>query len=188
MSQRHYLYLYCTDLDYFPVHREDFIRSCQDYGLLSKPYDSQGENLYLVGDHFLQHISFLGCSPYLKVYPENDQDSDFCSAVVPVSTTPVQFLSSQQKIRPRCPACKKSLPPIDTMLEDWRHHQSNKSVTCPTCNATSALYTLDWRKNAGFINFHIAISNIFPKEAIPGEALLNWLKSISESEWKYFYV
>jgi len=184
----HYLYLYCTDLTYFPEDFEAFIMACQVKGLLANRYEKLGPDHYLVGDHFLQHVSFLGCSPYLKVFPETDDDTDFCSAVIPASPTAVNYRASRQVTAPRCPVCKKSIQSYQTVMQEWQRHKKNIVIQCQKCGESSTLYDLDWRKNAGFFRFSIAISNIFPKEAIPGDALLDWLKALTQHEWKYFYI
>lgn len=184
----HYLYLYCTDLTYFPVDFEAFIKSCQEKGFLSNCYEKLGPDHYLVGEHFLQHVSFLGCSPYLKVFPETEEDTDFCTAKIPKSPTAINYQASQQVTAPRCPVCKKSIQSYHAVMQEWQQSKNNLAIQCQQCGETSALYDLDWRKNAGFFSFHIAISNIYPKEAIPGDNLLTWLGSITERGWKYFYV
>ncbi len=185
--QGNHLYLYCTDLNYFPDDYNAFIKSCQDKGLLGQASTNLGSNHYLVGDNFLQYVTFMGCSPYLKVYPEHEHDTDYCSAYIPDSSLTVRFVAGQQVTVPRCPLCKKAIPAGNDMLDTWMKDHTNKAIQCPHCNKTSMLYELDWRKNAGFFNFAIAISNIFPKEAIPGQALLDWLHSLTGCEWAYFY-
>ncbi len=188
LSQVHYLYLYCSNLNYFPENLETFIKSCQDIGFLANRYQKPGPEHYLVGDRFLQHVSFLGCSPYLKVHPETENDTDFCTASIPASSTAINYLASQHVTAPRCPVCKKSIAKYQTIMQEWTQNKSNTLIECQQCGESSALYDLDWRKNAGFFNFHIAISNIFPKEAIPGDALLDWLQATTKHEWKYFYI
>ncbi len=187
LPQGHHLYLYCVNLDYFPSDYDDFISNCQRHGLLAEASANLGPNHYLIGDNFLQYVSFLGCSPYLKVYPEHADDTDYCSAYIPDKTQAVRFLANKQVTAPRCPTCKRSIQPEYNLVEAWQKDKNNSAIQCQYCNTTSTLYELDWRKNAGFFNFAIAISNIFPKEAIPSQDLLDWLQDISGYEWRYFY-
>jgi putative component of membrane protein insertase Oxa1/YidC/SpoIIIJ protein YidD len=188
IPQGNLLYLYCTDLDYFPDDYTAFIKSCQDKKLLGQPSTNLGAHHYLVGDDFLHYVSFLGCSPYLKVYPEHENDTDCCSAYIPDTAQSIRFLAGQQVTAPRCPACKKAIHAGYDHVEAWLKDQKNSIVQCEHCNKTISLYELDWRRNAGFFNFAIAISNIFPKEAIPNQGLLDWLQGISGRQWRYFYV
>lgn len=181
----HCLYLY-TDLDYFPDHQPDFIHACIEKGLITTS-SLVSLDEYLVGDEFLQNVTFMGCSPYLKVYPDNDQDTDFCRVEIPSRKGTIQYISIPQAIAPRCPACRKAGYFPDNIIEQWEVQHENAAITCGNCLQPSYLYDLDWRRNAGFCQFYIRISNIFPKEAIPNESLLEWLASISKTDWKYFY-
>lgn len=181
----HYLYLY-TDLGYFPGHQPDFIHACIEKGLITTSSLVNSDE-YLVGDDFLQNVTFMGCSPYLKVYPDNDHDTDFCRIAIPSSIGSVQYISNPQATAPRCPSCRKAGYFPDNIIEHWNIQQENAVVTCGNCQQSSHLYDLDWRRNAGFCQFYMRISNIFPKEAIPNEALLEWLAGLSKTDWKYFY-
>jgi len=179
-TQGNYLYLYCTDLDYFPDDYTAFIKSCQEKALLGKPSNNLGVNHYFVGDDFLHYVSFLGCSPYLKVYPDDEKDTDYCSAYIPDTPQAARFLASQQVTAPRCPSCKKAIHPGYDILAAWEKDKNNNTVQCQHCDQVCHLFELDWRKNAGFINFAIAISNIFPNSRpklpmpVPLVFCMNW--------------
>lgn len=180
------LFLYCTDLEYFPGNLSGFIRQCQENGLLSGRDNNLHENDYRVGEKFLQHISFLGCSPYLKTEPEHEHDQNYCYVHISVPGV-IRFISGKHPKPPSCPGCKKRLNTENDFISAWHKDKNATAIQCAHCHNHFSIYDLHWHKNAGFVNFTIEISGIFPKEAIPGPLLLSWLKSVTGSEWQYFY-
>lgn len=182
-SSVHYLYLYCADINYIPESISRFVDQCRDYGLLSDDDTLQGDGHYLLGDKFPMHVCFLGCSPYLKLLPEFDNDKDYCCAYVNYSETP-EFTFSNTLKPPVCPTCGGSLDIDMATLADNKQRQ----LACNHCHANVDFKDLNWRKDAGYYNFSIRISNIFPKEAVPGDGLMQWLQQQTGAEWKYFYV
>jgi len=175
------LVLHCTDLEYFPDDIDQFIALCDQKGFISQEDRGLEKNYYLTGDRFLQLVTFMGCSPYLKIYPEHDEDTNYCSVYIPDAPQAVEFITSTQAKRPFCPDCRKALDiNIKTLAAD-------KRLVCPHCHKEFQANELDWRRNAGFINFAITISQVFPKEAIPTDKFLSWLATITKRKWKYFY-
>jgi len=181
-----FLYLYSTDLTYFPENISQFIQQCQQYEFIGQAANNLGQNYYHIGDKFLNMVTFMGCSPYLKIYPENENDTDYCSAYISDDTS-VTFINSNSNTGPRCPNCRKLVRSESELWKDWHSGNEKKSILCEHCNTSISFQDLDWRKNAGLVNFTIRISNIFPKEAIPSEQLLSQLKLFTNVEWKYFY-
>ena len=175
------LVLHSTDLDYFPEDINDFTNKCEKIGFLSLEDKGLDTGYYLTGENFLQQITFMGCSPYLKIYPDDENDTDFCSVFIPATSQTAKLITSKQARCPFCPQCKKTLPVDMSILI------AKTVLSCPNCQCHLRADELDWRRNAGFVNFAIVISNIFPKEAIPTEGLLNGLSQITGGEWKFFY-
>jgi len=186
-KQANYLYLYCIDLKYYPENYNAFIQACLQRGLIA-PSSLVSADEYLVGDEFLQQITFMGCSPYLKVFPDNDHDTDFCRVTIPSNSSAIEYKAGQQATAPRCPTCRKAGELPQDIIQQWQKDKKDVDIFCVHCEQSSSLYQLDWRRNAGFVQFYIRISNIFPKEAIPSQALLDWLANVTKREWKYFYV
>ena len=179
----HYLYLYCTNIDYHPDDLNQFINNCRDYELLGDDDSTNGEGHYLLGDKFPLHICFLGCSPYLKLFPESEGDKDYCSAFISYSEQP-GFTYANSLKPPVCPHCDKAIEmDLQTLAEN-----TDYQLTCNHCRESVLFKDLNWRKDAGFYNFAIRISNIFPKEAVPADGLMQWLQLQTGSAWKYFYV
>ena len=123
-SQENRLFLYCTDLDYYPENPKKFIRQCQEYGLISAPDNNLSENDYRVGDRFLQYITFMGCSPYLKIEPEDEHDRNYCYVHVEYSPEVIRFVSGKHTTMPVCPACKKTLDQDSHFIRRW--HEDEK--------------------------------------------------------------
>lgn len=185
-KQEQHLYLFCVDLSYFPDDYSFFIKACEQKGLIAQS-DLVAADEYLAGDSFLQQVSFLGCSPTLKVFPDNDRDTDYCRITIPTTSGHIKYKSGHRDNVPRCPGCRKAGQFPESLIQQWHVDKKNINIFCNHCKQSSPLYHLDWRRNAGFYNFYIGVSNIFPKEAIPSQALLDWLANISNRDWKYFY-
>ncbi len=148
---------------------------------------SAGKGHYLVGDSFLQHISFMGCSPHIELEPPHD-DSPFCHIRVqgPLPQ-PVLHLGRNAQA-PRCPACRGR-------VDDWRGHSTawvmqalSKCVLCPRCGSSQRPADLYWRHSAGAGRLFIHVEDVFPGEAVPVHALLKGLEKITGGAWDYFYV
>jgi len=181
-----HLYIYSTDLAYFPDNIADFITRCRELELVGMPASNLGDNYYLVGDKFLQWVSFLGCSPYLKTTPKNDSDTDYCSVFIPGSNQGVRFISIPGAT-PRCPECRKVISNRSELWCKWEMGNEDKTIECEHCHTLIKASDLDWRKNAGIVKFSLKISNIFPKEALPADQLLSSLSDFTGVKWKYFY-
>lgn len=184
----HQLVLYCADLDFYPADINHFINQCQQLGLLAGPAGSQQSDHFLLGERFMQYVSFVGCSPYLKLAPESDHDDNYSQAVIPLLKPDISFFSTKPLPLPRCLHCKKPLSRISEALDRWEEDKKSVTVECSSCQKTSELYELDWRRNAAFSRFYLAFSHIYPKEAIPGDGLIDWLRQYSRREWQYCYL
>ena len=184
----HQLVLYCTDLDYFPADIDHFIQQCQQMDLLAEPLNSKQNDHFFLGDRFMQYISFVGCSPFLKLKPETEHDNNFCQAMLSMPPSDIHFLSPHPSPIPRCPHCKKPLSQITKILDTWKTNKQNLAVDCQSCQVSTELYQLDWRRSAAFCRFYLAFSHIYPKEAIPSDGLINWLNDYSGQQWRYCYL
>lgn len=187
-SDVHQLILYCTDLDYFPADIDEFIAQCQQKQLLANLISVDETCHYLLGERFMQYVSFVGCSPYLKLAPESEHDENFSSAVLPCQETDIQFFVRHPTPAPNCPKCKKPQTQINELVQSSKTTRHNSTVVCISCHKENTLSELDWRRNAAFCRFYIAISHIYPKEAIPTNELMDWLSHYSDKHWQYCYV
>lgn len=151
-------------------------------GLIGERYRQQ-DHAFLTGERFLQLVTFLGCSPFLRLEPADPQDEGFCQ---------VQFLGPFAQPRlmyggntrpPRCPHCGKSMGQWRTDLNHNGDH-----IDCQICGQRSPVDALDWRRNAGLGRFFIQVTEVFPGEAVPLPALMQALREGGGDEWDYFYI
>ncbi len=151
-----------------------------EIGLLGAALD-RIRGTYRVGERFLQLITFLGCSPYLRFDPAAEGDADFCHLALagPFETPRLRYAANTRP--PRCPRCGQP-------LEGWREFADSDAIDCPACDTAHPPHLLEWGKSGGSGRLFIEIRNIFPGEAVPGEELLRELCELGCGEWGYFYL
>ena len=85
--------------------------------------------------------------------------------------------------KPVCPQCgKRHALTVDTQLF------VDMTLSCPHCQATAALDEWDWREFGGCGRQFFSIVNVYPKEALPTEDLLQQLHEVTGFAWRYFYI
>jgi len=160
------------------------------WGLTGNPFAFRGREHYLVGEQFMQLITFLGCSPAVAFEPPADgserDGADFCHLELrgPFPTT--RFLGEGGVKRPRCPRCRGWIDDWEHALSRWREGETHLHP-CPRCGEAIDPTTFKWRHSAGFGRLAIAIWGVFEGEAVPSETLLRLLRESSGGEWDYFY-
>lgn len=164
--------------DWFPENLETLINCLLSTGLVSENIKNMNQ-CYFAGDKFLDLITFMGCSPSISFTPDKTSDK---FSFIRLITTPdeITTLTSKHTYAPHCPGCKKA-------VKDWRRRITVSELKCPMCGETSLPWHYNWRKSAGFGRLFIEITEIYPKEAIPQQSLLDQLKNELGVEWKYFY-
>jgi len=139
-------------------------------------YTGESQSL-LPGRNLMDYITFLGCSPSLKL-------GDFESTIRLFHFESKTGLGGESIETIRYPDCKHPLENSTKLLTDYSEQNFYK---CPVCGSSGKIDTINWRKTAGFSNLFIEISQIFPKEAIPADKLLDSLKTLTGTNWKWFY-
>lgn len=160
---------------------ERFLQSIQ---LIGEPLNGDGQ--FLAGDRFLDLIALLGCSPGIRLEP-GDDNLPFCYVRLLPRTKAVEFHSSGQTHAPRCPQCRSAVTDWKSKISSWLENGAETPWSCEACRHTAEPWHYNWRKSAGFGRCFIEISNIFPKEAIPQQQLLDALHSRYGVSWHYFY-
>ena len=156
------------------------VKSLQDIGLISAKIPLSEETLrYSVGEKFLDYIAYMGCSPAIQFDAAEGQDN-FCHIKIHKYESPQLIYSKKQFSAPLCPACRKP-------VKSWQQSLNEETAGCDHCQTVSGIETLNWRRMAGYAPLFIEITDIFPKEAIPQQLLLDKLTSITETGWQYFY-
>lgn len=164
----------------------DFIALLTDIQLIDNHFDFKQQTHYLVGQQFFQHITFLGCSPFIKTeIPDDINDVNFCHIEIVPLQTELQFFHSAQLKPPRCPHCKYVIQNWRELLTQWQQNKSQHRYTCPECKLTMTMPELSWSSKAGFARTMINIWGIFEGEAIPNFTLLAQLQQWTNVNWQY---
>ncbi|MBE9568656.1 MAG: hypothetical protein IMF14_08165, partial [Proteobacteria bacterium] len=137
------------------------------------------EQHFLTGEKFLDYIAYMGCAPAVQ-FQTDDDGSDFCFIKIHQYDSAELIHSRIQTRAPHCPGCKKA-------VKNWQTNISSTQIHCDLCATTAGIENFDWRKMAGYAQLFIEITDIFPKEAIPQQILLDKLADITDTGWQYFY-
>lgn len=178
-----------------PVSTRLLAEKLQAIGLIGPPREVHHNTFYPTGDHFLQLITFLGCSPTIELVPPTDTvklatDSaagKFCHVFLS-STAALQFRSDTRTRAPRCPECQAPVAAWQALLQAWQHNPENGDWHCAQCAYTGPVTALGFRKSAGFGRTFVEIRGIHPSEAVPAETLLKTLKSLTMGDWRTLYL
>jgi len=175
------LYLCPASSDFFISDLALFIKKLNDIELIAQPLKNKtfDENSFFVGKKYLDYIAYMGCSPAIQFEASSD-NSKFCYIKIHQFKTAQLIINKIQKRAPNCPQCKQ-------LIKNWQQHLTDTSVTCELCKITSNLEDFNWRKNGAYAQLFIEITDIFPKEAIPQQTLLDQLVSATNTDWQYFY-
>jgi DNA-directed RNA polymerase subunit RPC12/RpoP len=142
---------------------------------------------YLLGERFMQLVTFMGCSPYIRLQPD-ESDEPFCHLRLDGPYPRPILLSGKNTQPPRCMACRKRLSDWQASFQSWQGSTDNHMARCPHCGYQQDPVTYDFRQSAGCGRLFLIVENIFPQEAIPTPALLDTLKHVSKgNDWRYFY-
>ena len=166
-----------TNPNWIPDNPEALINALQKAGLAGE-FLKKDENSFLVGEKFLDHISFMGCSPNIKLENENN-DGKFTFIRITTTET-ITALTGKHSFAPHCPHCKKS-------EKNWRELLKDNQLICSHCQTNSNAWQYNWRKSAGFGKCFIEITDIYPKEAVPQPSLLDSLEKSFQVPWGYFF-
>ena len=174
------LYLHPDSAVFNTPDETAFIQSLQEIGLISQKINpQQSSNHFFTGNKYLDYIAYMGCAPAIQFEAENSTD-DFCFIKVLQFQAAELIFSQKQSRAPHCPACNKP-------VKNWQQSITDSTINCDQCASTSNIEAFNWRKMAGYSRLFIEITDIFPKEAIPQQSLLDKLADITGCEWVYFY-
>ena len=185
MSAR--LILHVRDPAYVPENMAQLEEVLREIGLIGKPWSDAAEQRYLIGERFLQLVTFLGCAPAIELEPPAQGGGEFCHVGISRLYSSVQFVADMQGVVPRCPHCRKRIDDWESIIRHWQENAAYQAQ-CPICQNMVSPSDIDWRQSAGFGRFFISIYNIYPREAIPTQALLDTLQKCTQQSWEYFYL
>lgn len=137
----------------------------------------ESNNDYLPGDRFMDHVTFLGCSPSIALSPE-DGDSYCFIRIHEAAKVPVLY-AGKNTPAPYCPQCQQT-------KDDWQACEQDDF--CEQCNLIERSENWRWRKQGMLSHWVIEIMNIYPHEAVPSPILLDRIESVSGVPWGYAYL
>ncbi len=168
MSHSLYLYPSC------PLSDETLKRlldSLQHRGFLDA---NDADGTLLPGARLMDFITYLGCSPALS--------SGGVEAALRLHRFDApRWLGGDAIDRQRFPGCGHAIEQGSALL------QAGDPWQCPQCGQQGRLQDIAWRKSAARADSFIEIAPIFPREAVPADALLELLKKGSDCDWQWFY-
>jgi len=174
------LYLYPERITPANETLADIIALLHQIGFIIKKLDDEHQQQrYSTGDKYLDYIAYMGCSPAID-FETGTNKENFCSIKVHQYQNAQLIHSKIQLKPPQCSSCNK-------IIKNWQQNKTRTTLYCENCNSTVNIESINWRKMAGFSQLFIAITDIFPKEALPQPLLLEKLKALSKTEWRYFY-
>jgi DNA-directed RNA polymerase subunit RPC12/RpoP len=175
---------------------DPYLRPGKPAGILAQLHDigfigdrlADNDNRYLLGDSFMQLVTFMGCSPSLQLAP-GEPEQPFCHLLIDGPSDHPRLLWGRNTTPPRCANCRKRLQGWQTTFEAWRQEPPGWQAACPYCGHRQDPATYDFRQSAGCGCLFLLVENIFPQEAIPSPALLNRLQATTDNRpWRYFYL
>ena len=174
---------------YLPDSVNRMIEQLRNIQFCRESIPAQNGQHYLLGDRFMQLVSFMGCSPSIHLEPTPD-GLPFCHLIIDGPHPSPIFLQGRNTGSPRCECCRKRIPHWQESIEHCRVNPENCLADCPHCGHRQHPLTYDWRQSAGSGRLFLLIENIFPNEAIPSPELLKALASFGKQgvPWSYFYI
>lgn len=170
-------------------------RSLSACGLIGEALEHAGDRCYATGDHFLQLVTFLGCSPTIELDPPANpglleaalRNGEFCHVRLHTGAA-MRFRADPATRPPRCPACRAPVTDWQAVIEKGLQAGGDTPWQCPTCEKPSPVTALDFRKTAGCGRIFVDICGIYPSEAVPCDALLETLGQVSGGPWYHIYI
>jgi hypothetical protein len=173
------LLIFPSDPQWIPENSDDLADLLHETGLSGPALQDAALQRYRAGERFLDHVSFLGCSPRIELEPTADGKS-FCHIRLAVHRDGPRLIRGATRRPPRCPHCGSSQNEwsVDGQRAPWR---------CASCSSELTAETLDWGRAGGAARCFVIVGNVFPSEAVPGSELLSILAAATGVRWDYFY-
>jgi hypothetical protein len=192
----HKLVLYPAQVDHPAVGNTALVTALQAIGLVAAPVCHDPAGGYRAGEHFLQLVSFLGCSPAIELEPPLDPgeceractSGKLCHIRFPSRENSIRFRSDDRLPAPRCPHCRTADERWPELLARWCADPRETGWVCRECGHHGRLFDLNFRQRGAFGRSFIDIWGIHPAEAVPDESLLSTLGELSGGDWNYLYL
>jgi len=162
-----------------------FVQQLGKLGLLGQALATHAQ-CFLIGENFLQQFSFMGCAPSLNLAPADVTAwrlDEFVFVHVHSEAGAPRWYADSVLGKPACPLCHKR-------DAGW-HAQFSAAqgmLRCVHCQQASPVCDWQWFDAGGCARQFISIVNVYPKESIPTDALLQELAELTGVQWTYFYL
>ena len=166
------LYLYPEGLGNGNRLAQSVVEGLQEIAVIAQADDP---STWMPGDKLMDYITFLGCSPAFQqgeiesVIRLHHRKKTFALGGTSVDT--LRFPDCRHKI-------ENALEIVENYPAPWQ---------CPHCDNHGGFEQINWRRSAAASSLFIEISGIFPKEAVPADKLLTFLRQQTDSDWNWFY-
>lgn len=177
---RYALVLYPLRTDFTLEEKSVLIRTLAETGLTGAGL-GHAPHAWYAGEEFLSHISFLGCSPYIRLQPDNDNCA--FTYIELIEHPQATFLSGVNLKAPRCRTCRQVFA-----LNGMHDLEATTQLTCTNCQQAYSLPDWDWRQSACLTGVAVWIWEVFEGEAVPGDKLLRSLAQATAVDWSYCYI
>ena len=176
------LVIHPSDPAWVPSAGTSLSHLIQPTGLIGARLEEK--NHFMSGERFLDVITFMGCSPDIRLDPD-EHGKPFCHIRLSQKhDTTCRY--GEHAHTPRCKHCGSAINDWKERIATWSP-TSDDNWRCNNCGNVEPPWNYNWRKSAGFACCFLEITNIYPKEAIPQPSLLDNLKRITGIDWQYFY-
>ncbi len=169
-----------------PPARDALLQYLVSVGFIGEAFGGSDADGFLIGDSFLQLITFMGCSPHIELQPPAD-GGNFCHIRLRGPLQDPVLMAGRNAQAPRCRACGGRIEPWREALDDWRLQPTDPIVSCGRCGEQQRPMDLDWRRQAGCGRLLLEVTDVFPGEAVPVRSLLRGLEELGAGPWRYFY-
>ena len=172
-----------------PSSVDHILQDLQAIGLIDQPVTPGDRQHFLLGERFMQLVTFMGCSPFIQLEPTQD-NQPFCHLIVDEFHAKPVFVRGRNTTPPHCENCRKRISEWKSIIEHWTYEPESYLAACPHCGHQQNPASYNWRESAGIGRFFLFVENIFPHEAIPANELLNTLSNTDpgKTAWSYFYI
>jgi len=175
-------------------YKHSIIKALSELNIIGNSIIKDNNDYFFAGEHYLQYISFLGCSPYLNFEPKTDialsdlQDTlpDLNYVQFNFNSTHYSFNKTEFGVKAICPVCKSKIIQWQGLIDTWEKDNKPK-LPCPQCKQTISILDINWRKTAGFYLSAILFYGIQSELAVPADNFLTRLEDITNSKWRYFF-
>jgi DNA-directed RNA polymerase subunit RPC12/RpoP len=178
-----------ADPFYLPRDIQSIVARLRSIQFCEEPISSMNGQHYLLGERFMQLVSFMGCSPFIQVQPADDEQP-FCHLSIDGPYPKPVFLQGRNTTSPSCEDCRKRITDWPPLIAQWLEQPETFLASCPHCGHRQNPASYNWRQSAGCGRLFLFVENIFPNEAIPSPELLETLEESGPetTAWGYFYI